>query len=204
MAQQGGTQATRWTCNYTGCTTGFSRLGDAQRHAAEFHRGSLLQCHVPGCRWPGAKRKGRVTQHMKDKHREMMSVVLEIPKDGSWPAAPSVAHDHSQNRGYGYNAQDTQPTSANASGSSAHALQPPYIPISSSALFSGQLDTNQYAGWQSMHSSSSQHPSSGGHMGQYDSDPTYDQYSSSNPTDGDDYEDAENEDAEDEAGHPQK
>jgi len=201
MAQQAGHPAFRWACNVPGCNKDFSRLADARRHATESHGSDLLLCHVLGCRWAGAKRKYRVKNHMKKKHSDLMSVDLEIPEDGSWQASPSVAYVHSQNQGNGYTGQEIcQPTFANASGPPTPGLQPPYNPIPSSTTFSRQLDTNQYAGWQEVSSSSSQLMTDG-RMGQYDSNPTQDQCSSLGPAEGHEYADPENENLEGEAGY---
>ncbi|KAH7416831.1 hypothetical protein BKA64DRAFT_278804 [Cadophora sp. MPI-SDFR-AT-0126] len=185
MAQQAGTPAIQWACNVHGCNITCSRLADVRRHEAEFHGSGLFQCHVPGCRWQGAKRKDRLTNHMKTKHAELIGFVLDLPDIAPLSASPSGAHhdshDQGFNVGYDYNTQQQQSTSINASGSSTYAAQASYLPGSSSAPASSQADTNQYSVSQQLHPSSSQHYPNGGDIGQYYSHPTNNQYSSSNP-----------------------
>lgn len=184
MAQQAGTPAIQWACNVHGCNITCSRLADVRRHEAEFHGSGLFQCHVPGCRWQGAKRKDRLTNHMKTKHAELIGFVLDLPDIAPLSASPSGAHHDSHDQGYDYNTQQQQSTSINASGSSTYAAQASYLPGSSSAPASSQADTNQYSVSQQLHPSSSQHYPNGGDIGQYYSHPTNNQYSSSNPADG--------------------
>jgi hypothetical protein len=71
----------RVPCEIDGCDTDFARLADMQRHVKE-HHGSPLLCPEAGCSWRGAKRKGRLENHLHKAHAdihkgELLSGALE-------------------------------------------------------------------------------------------------------------------------------
>ena len=61
-----------FACLQEGCTTRFGREADMKRHVQEFHGGRQF-CPVPDCTWVGAKRRGRLKEHKKEKHPDQFS-----------------------------------------------------------------------------------------------------------------------------------
>ena len=62
----------RISCSIAGCLKTFARTSEMLRHLTEFHQ-PKKNCSYPGCPYQGAKRAGRVRQHMLKKHPQLFN-----------------------------------------------------------------------------------------------------------------------------------
>ncbi|KAH6712003.1 hypothetical protein BKA61DRAFT_675805 [Leptodontidium sp. MPI-SDFR-AT-0119] len=147
MSQQAEDTASRVPCSFGDCTKTFTRESDADRHVNEKH-GPRKHCPAKGCKWMGAKRKDRLTAHMKSKHPELAFVHLYVPEDDLWMGVPVVEQGPGQNRDAGNNLQAYGATSTYGPNyAPSDMAQATYGTGPSSTSFSNQTDANQSTEW---------------------------------------------------------
>lgn len=90
----------RVRCSLRGCNADFARRTDMTRHVREVH-GPSRSCPVLGCKYSGAKRRYRISNHMKKDHPQLFNVPLNIPSGPHLGVCtqptPSQLGPHSQN-----------------------------------------------------------------------------------------------------------